>query len=150
MIFRKLLEKIFYLFHPFPKNPYNPYCWIIGNPKIGKNCWIGPFTVIDGSGGLEIGDETTISSSVHIYTHSAVRRNISRGKYRIDRKPVKIGNFVHIGPNSTILTGVTIGDYTVVGAGSVILEDMDIPPHSIVVGVPAKVIGKRSQSLLSR
>ncbi len=42
--------------HGFPANPYNPHCWIVGEPTIGANCWIGAFAVVDGSGGLQIGE----------------------------------------------------------------------------------------------
>ena len=39
---------------PIPANPYNPFCWIAGNPSIGEGTWIGAFTLIDGLGGLKI------------------------------------------------------------------------------------------------
>ncbi|MDD5131798.1 MAG: acyltransferase [bacterium] len=147
-ILKKLRDQIFTKCHHFPANPYNPHCWIIGDPKIGPKCWIGAFTVIDGSGGLSIGEGTTVSCGVHIYTHSAVRRNISANKYpQIDRKPVQIGQFCHIGPNSTILMGVKIGNRVVVGAGSVILEDTEIPDDATVVGNPGRVINLRSNKL---
>ena len=114
---------------------------IFGKPKIGKCVWIGPFTIIDGSGGLEIGDGCDISAGVHIYTHTTVKRCISKRVYdKIDRKPVKIGNYVFIGANATILAGVKIGDHSVIGAGAVV--NKNIPPYSIAAGIPAKVIGK--------
>ena len=56
------------------KNPnrvgkeFNEFCIISGEPKIGKDTWIGYFCLIDGSGGLEIGEHCSISSGVHIYT----------------------------------------------------------------------------------
>ena len=147
-LLKKFRDKMFYSRHHFPKNPYNPHTWIIGEPKIGEGCWIGPFTIIDGSGGLEIGKGTTISSGVHIYSHSAVRRNISNRVYPdIDKKAVKIGKFCHIGPNSTILMGVTIGDNVVVGAGSVVLENTKIPDKAVVAGNPTKVISDDSKHL---
>lgn len=147
-VIKKIWDKLFFSRHHIPANPYNPHAWIINNPKIGKNCWIGPFTIIDGSGGLEIGEGTTISSGTHIYSHSAVRRNISNRVYpEIDKKPVKIGRFCHIGPNSTILMGVSIGDNVVVGAGSVVLEDTNIPDYAVVAGNPTKVIHENSDQL---
>ena len=147
-LIKKFRDKMFYSRHHLPKNPYNPHAWIIGEPKIGEGCWIGPFTIIDGSGGLEIGKGTTISSGVHIYSHSAVRRNISNRVYPdIDKKAVKIGKFCHIGPNSTILMGVTIGDNVVVGAGSVVLENTKIPDKAVVAGNPTKVISDDSKHL---
>jgi acetyltransferase-like isoleucine patch superfamily enzyme len=145
---KKIWDKLFFSSHHLPANPYNPHAWIINDPKIGKDCWIGPFTVIDGSGGLEIGERTTISSGVHVYTHSAVCRNISNRAYpNIDRRPVKIGSCCHIGPNSTILMGVTIGNNVVLGAGTVVLEDMVIPDNAVVVGNPARVVNNNSSHL---
>lgn len=145
---KKILEKISCLFLGFPANKYNHHAWIIGNPKIGVNCWIGPFTVIDGSGDLEIGEGTTISCGAHIYTHSAIRRNISSKIYpNVDRKQVKIGRFCHIGPNSTILMGVKMGDRVVVGAGAVVLENSEIPDNAIVVGNPARIVKNDSSGL---
>jgi acetyltransferase-like isoleucine patch superfamily enzyme len=147
-LLKKLWDKMFFASHHIPANPFNPHAWIINDPKIGENCWIGPFAIVDGSGGLEIGEGTTISSGVHVYTHSAVRRNISNRVYpQIDKKPVKIGKFCHIGPNSTILMGVTIGNNVVVGAGSVILEDTKIPDHAVVAGNPIKTIHENSDHL---
>ena len=52
--------------------------------------------------------------------------------------PVKLGNHVWIGSNATILAGVTIGDWAVVAAGAVVTKD--VPPLTVVGGVPAKVI----------
>jgi acetyltransferase-like isoleucine patch superfamily enzyme len=150
-ILKKIRDKIFYSRHHFPQNPYNPHAWIIDEPKIGKNCWIGPFTVIDGSGGLEIGEGTTISSGVHIYTHSAVKRNISAKVYpTIDRLPVKIGKYCHIGPNSTILMGTKIGDRVVIGAGTVVLEKAEIPDNAVMVGNPARIISQNSSELWNK
>jgi len=125
---------------------YNDFCIIIGEPKIGKDTWIGYFTVIDGSGGLEIGEHCSIASGVHIYTHDTVRWAIEGLKKdhirysHVDRAPVKIGNNVYIGANGVILKGVTIGDHAVIGAGSVVTRD--VPSYAVVAGVPAKIIGK--------
>ena len=63
--------------HHLPENPYNPHAWIVGEPAIGPGCWIGAFTVIDGSGGLTIGAGCDISAGAQIYTHSTVRRVLS-------------------------------------------------------------------------
>ena len=45
---------------------------VLGEVKVGKNTWIGPFTVLDGSGGLEIGSNCSISSGVQIYSHDSI------------------------------------------------------------------------------
>ena len=113
--------------------------YIYGNVKVGKNTWIGPFTVLDGEGILEIGDSCSISSGVQIYTHNSVKWAISGGKEFYEKKTVKIGNSCFIGANSVIRDGASIGDHSVVGACSFV--NKEIPPYSIVVGTPAKIVG---------
>ncbi|CAN7372060.1 MULTISPECIES: acyltransferase [Microbacterium] len=123
-----------------PDNPYNPNAWIIGEPRIGAGTWIGAFTLIDGSGGLSIGEGCDISSGVHIYTHSSAKRCVSGRAYdQVDRQPVAIGDRVFIGANAVINMGVTIGDEAVIGAGAVVTGP--VAARSIVAGVPARVIG---------
>lgn len=127
--------------HGIPPNPYNPHAWIIGNPKIGKGTWIGAFCLIDGKGGLAIGKWCDVSCGAHILTHNTVRRCISERRYNhVELAPTKIGDFVFIGENATILQGVEIGHHSVIGAGAVVKEGTRIPPYSLVVGVPAKVV----------
>lgn len=123
-----------------PANPYNPLAWIVGEPVIGEGTWIGAFTVIDGSGGLTIGPGCDIASGVHIYTHSSALRCVSGREYpEVDRAPVTIGSRVFIGANAVINMGVTVGDEAIIGAGSVVTKD--VPPRSVVAGVPARVTG---------
>ena len=125
--------------HHLPENRFNPHAWFIGEPIIGNHCWVGAFTVIDGSGGLVIGDHCDISAGAQIYSHSTVRRALFGPDRPIDRRPTTIGNHVHVGANATVLMGCTIGDHVVIGAGAVVLEGTVIPDYSLVVGVPAVV-----------
>ncbi len=123
---------------------YNDFCIIVGKPKIAKTVWIGYFTLIDGSGGLTIEDNVSISSGVQILTHSTYIRNINESKQKygdrdVIRKPTKIERACFIGTNAVVLMGVTIGHHSIIGAGAVV--NKDIPPYSKAVGVPAKVIG---------
>lgn len=113
---------------------------VIGKPKVGSNCWIGPNTILDGSGDLEIGNYCTISAGVEIYSHDNVKQTLSSGKLPIDRMAVKIHNNVYLGPKSVIGKGVEVGEYSVIGAFSFV--NKTIPAYSIAVGQPAKVIGK--------
>jgi acetyltransferase-like isoleucine patch superfamily enzyme len=96
--------------------------------------------VIDGSGGLTIGRGSDISSGVHIYTHSTVARCLSERRAEIERRPVEIGDHVHIGANAVILMGSQIGHHSVVGAGAVVREGTIAAPFSALVGVPARII----------
>ena len=63
---------------------------VLGNVQVGKNTWIGPFTVLDGSGGLEIGDNCSISAGVQIYTHNTVAWATSGGTAPVSRAPVHV------------------------------------------------------------
>lgn len=111
---------------------------VLGNVKVGGNCWIGPFTILDGSGGeLSIGDNCNISAGVQIYTHDTVDRVIYGSE--ITTANVTIGNNCYIGPNVVISKGVNIGDYVVIGANSFV--NKDIPSHSKAFGMPAKIKG---------
>jgi acetyltransferase-like isoleucine patch superfamily enzyme len=112
-------------------------CLVLGDVKVGKNCWIGPFTILDGSGGLEIGDNCTISAGVHIYSHDNVQQTLDASP--IERSPVKIGSRVYIGPQSVVTRGVTIGDRVVIGAQS--LVNADVASGTKVAGTPARVLG---------
>lgn len=125
---------------PFPENPYHPMCWIIGEPKIGAGTWIGPFTVIDGSGGLTIGEGCDIGPGAKIYTHSSARRCLSGREFtEIEREPTVIGDRVFVGSNVVIFAGVTIGDEVLINPGSVVTSN--VPARTVVSGVPARPVG---------
>ena len=124
-----------------PANTYNPHCWITGEPEIGEGTWIGPFTLIDGQGGLTIGKGVNVSTSASILTHSTARRCVSERAYDVvDRKPTVIEDYVFIGQNAVVLMGCTIGHHSIVAAGAVVLEDTVVPPYSLVAGVPARIV----------
>jgi len=115
--------------------------YIFGNVEIGKNTWIGPYTILDGSGGkVRIGKFCSISTGVQIYSHNSVKWSLTGGKANLEKKSVSIGDNCYIGPNSIITMGSKIGKGCVVGASSLIKST--IPANSIVFGNPGKIVGK--------
>ncbi len=112
---------------------------IMGDVKVGKHTFIGPNVILDGTGGLEIGDYCSISAGVKIYTHNSVKWALNLGKAPYDRLPVKIGSGVYIGPDTIITMGVTVGDQCLIGAQSLI--NKSIPSRSKAWGSPARVTG---------
>ena len=115
--------------------------YVFGKVSIGKNTWIGPYTILDGSGGkLSIGEFCSISSGVQIYTHNTVKWALTKGKSDFEKKSVRIGDCCYIGPNSIIGMGSSIGKCSVIGSLSFV--NSKIPPYSIAFGSPAKIVGK--------
>jgi len=113
---------------------------VIGDVKVGANTWIGPFVVLDGSGGLEIGAYCSISAGVQIYSHDSIKWAITGGVSAYEYAETRIGNNCYIGPNVIVAKGVSIGDECVIGANSVVLSD--IPSRSKCVGSPCRIIDR--------
>lgn len=111
---------------------------VIGDVTVGEGTWIGPFTVLDGSGGLVIGSYCSISAGVQIYTHDTVDWALSGGKEDSQKAPVSIGSRCYIGPNVIISKGIVIGDGCVIGANSFV--NRSIPAGTKAWGSPARVV----------
>lgn len=112
---------------------------VFGDVKVGARSWIGPFVILDGSGGLEIGANCSISAGVQIYSHDTVDWAVSGGTAPYAYAPTRIGDDCYVGPNAVIAKGVTIGTGCVIGAGSLVLSD--IPPGQRAFGSPCRVVG---------
>ena len=126
--------------HHLPPNPYNPHAWMLGEPDIGPGCWIGAFCLLDGSGGLTIGERCDISAGTQIYTHTTVRRCLSDHAKPIERASTRIGSHSHIGANAVVHMGSDIGSFCVIAAGAVVPAYTNAPDYSLLVGVPARVV----------
>lgn len=113
---------------------------IVGDVRIGKNTWIGPFCALDGMGGLEIGEHCSIATGTIILTHDTVKWTVSGGRAAREYSPVKIGNYCFLAVGVTVARGVTIGDHSVVAAGAVVVRD--VPSYSLAVGAPARVVAR--------
>ena len=110
----------------------------VGDVIIGDHTRIGLHNTIIGP--VKIGNHVNLAQGI---TVTALNHNFDDTEKRIDEqgvstKPVTIEDDVWVGANAVILPGVTIGNHCVVAAGAVVTKD--VPPHSLVAGVPAKVI----------
>ncbi len=112
---------------------------VLGDVKVGKNTWIGPFTILDGSGGLVIGNNCSISAGVQIYTHDTVDWAVSGGQAKAAHAPTEIGDNCYIGPNTVVAKGVRIGSGCIVGANSLVLADIEA--GSKAFGTPCRTVG---------
>lgn len=110
--------------------------------NIGKNCNINKKCVLDGRNGLIIGNNVDIAQEVNIWTE---QHDYNDANYKAIGAPVIIEDFVWLASRVTILPGVTIGRGAVVACGAVVTKD--VPPLSIVGGIPAKIIGKREDNM---
>ncbi len=117
---------------------------VIGNVVVGKNTWIGPGVVLDGSAGLEIGDYCSISAGVQIYSHDSVAWAVSGGVAPYEKAPTVIGSRCYIGPQTVVSRGVSIGDGCIIGAQSLVLHS--IPGGSKAFGTPCRVMGPASET----
>ncbi len=123
--------------------------------KIGRNCTIGQNVNVGNN--VVIGNYVKIQNNVSVYEGveiedyvfcgpSMVFTNIKRPRSEFPQRGSEhysktlIKRSASIGANATIVCGVTIGEYSMIGSGSVITKD--IPPYSLVVGNPGRIIGK--------
>lgn len=114
-----------------------------GYINVGKNVYIGTGTTLFGHMGLEIGDDCLLAQNIQLtpYSHIFDDPNsiiYSQGGHC---KKVTIGRDVYIGMRAAIMYSGDIGEGSVIGAGSVVVKP--IPPYSVAVGCPAKVIKER-------
>ena len=112
------------------------------NFHCGEYVWIGEGAILDASGGLAVGDHTTLASHVFVWTHTSYRANLAFdnriGSPLTERRPTRIGRGCYVGGPSVIYPGVTLGDRTVVLPMSVVTKDL--PGNCMAAGSPAKII----------
>ncbi|HBC72913.1 MAG: Acetyltransferase [Candidatus Amesbacteria bacterium GW2011_GWB1_47_19] len=109
--------------------------------RIGQDSIIGYRAFLDGRAPLIIGDHVDIASEVMIYNSE---HDLADPGFTATNSPVKIGDYVFIGPRAIIMPGVTVGRGAVIAGGAVVTKD--VPEFTIVAGVPAKPIGERSNT----
>lgn len=116
----------------------NFWCDYGYNIFVGENFYMNHNCVILDGAKVEFGDNVFIAPNCGFHTAGHTLDSETRNKGLEYAKPIKVGNNVWIGGNVIVLPGVNIGDNVVIGAGSVV--NKDIPPNSVAVGNPCKVI----------
>ena len=122
------------------------------NTSIGNNCILSKDVYIDA--GVTIGNGCKIQNSVSVYQGVTIENEVFVGPnacFTNDKVPrafnsdwkiteTLVKNGASLGANATIVCGITLGEYSMVAAGSVVTKD--VPPYSLVVGNPARVVAK--------
>ena len=131
--FRRLLAPL--IFKSVGENfkCWNHVEWSFGyNLSFGNNVVVHRYVLLDDRGGIEIGDNVSISDYVNVYSHTHDIDEISR----VYNLPTRIGNDVRLTYHCTVLAGCRIGDNAMVGTGAVVTRDVEA--GHVVVGIPAK------------
>jgi acetyltransferase-like isoleucine patch superfamily enzyme len=129
-----------------------PWCWIgdrvalrshAGRITVGAKVVIGGGTTVNSYLDVSIGDGTIVADDVHItdFDHRTDRVDVPIKDQGIVSAPVRIGPDVWLGRGVTVLRGVDIGRGSVIGAHAVVTRD--VPPYSVAVGAPARVVRSR-------
>lgn len=113
-----------------------------GYIRLGSYVEVGPYCVLWGGGGIEIGDNVHMGAHVHVTSQQGRRVPPEQSDPSIplpvDCAPVKIGDHVLLYSGVIVVPGVTIGHHAVIAAGSIVIDD--IPPYAMAAGAPARVV----------
>lgn len=112
---------------------------------IGQHCTVGDSVFLDGREGITVGDNVNVGSHVSVYTR---QHDPDDPDFAEVGAPVTIGTYAWVSSHSVILPGVSVGEGAVVAAGAVVTRD--VPPYTVVAGVPAAVIRERARGLQYR
>lgn len=136
---REIMSELFGYKVPETFRVFPPFYTDFGrNTIVDENVFINACCNFQDQGGIRIGEGSLIGHNVVLAT---LNHDLNPEKRQICiPAPINIGKNVWIGSNSTILPGVTIHNNSVVAAGAVVTKD--VPPNTIVGGVPAKIIKK--------
>ena len=83
---------------------------ILGDVRVGKDCWIGPSVILDGSGGLQIGDYVDIGAGAHLYSHNTIQRALTGHAAPVFYNATRVGHCCFIAPNTVIAAGTVLAD----------------------------------------
>src|SRR5215208_2555767 len=114
--------------------------WSFGyNLSFGNNVVVHRNVLLDDRGGIDIGNDVSISDYANVYSHTHDVYDI----HKVYTPRTRIGNGVRITYHATVLAGTQIGDHAMIGTCAVVTRDVE--PHNIVVGIPAKSVKVKNQ-----
>ena len=114
------------------------HCDLGFNIKLGKNVLINYDCILLDTEEISVGDNTLIGPGTKIVTAKHPIEAEKRRDWSVYGSPVRVEKDVWIGAGAVILPGVTVGARSIIGAGAVVTKD--IPPDSVAVGNPARVL----------
>ena len=149
---------MFYEFKGFkpvvhPSSFVHPQAAVTGNVIIGKDVYIGPGAALRGDwGGIVIEDGCNVQENCTLHTFPGVTMTLMAGAH-IGHGAIihgaTVGRNVLIGMNSVLMDNAVIGDESIVGALCFVKAEEQIPPRSLVVGNPGKIIKTVSDEMLA-
>lgn len=124
---------------------------LLGDIVIERNCSVWPYAVIRADlSEVRIGEGSNVQEHCQIHGNpgapTIIGRNVSIGHGAIVHA-ARIGDYVVVGMNSSILDGAEVGEGSVIGANALVKAGMKIPRGSLVVGVPAKIVREGDDTL---
>lgn len=114
-----------------------------GRVEIGKNCFINPYSILYGHGGLKIGNGVLVAANVVLIPANHVTKDVNVFIYMQGEtaRGIEIQDNVWLAAGSCVLDGVTVSAGTVIGAGAVVTKSTNV--NGIYTGVPAKLVRYR-------
>lgn len=134
LIFHKFAHFLYRLKIPvFPRLISHFSRWLTGI-EIHPGAKLGKRLLIDHGGGVVIGETAEVGNDVVIYQNVTLGGTSTK---KVKRHPT-LGSNIVVGCGAKVLGNITIGDHCQIGANSVVIKD--VPPHSTVVGIPARIV----------
>ena len=118
--------------------------YVIGDVNVGDDASIWPYAVVRGDeDSISIGRFSNLQDHVVVHTDRGIKTIIGEGVtigHRAIIHGARVGDYVLVGMGAILLNNAEVGEYSIIGAGAVVTEGTRIPPRSVAVGVPARVI----------